>query len=74
VRGTGYKVAGCQAAADFVAEREGKLHILINNAGATWGGHFDDYPDSAWARVRGRGLLVHRLAETLLSHALMRAA
>ena len=42
---------GCQAAADFVAEREGKLHILVNNAGATWGGYFDEYPDSAWSRV-----------------------
>ena len=45
------EVEGCQAAADFVSARESKLHILINNAGATWGGNFDEYPDSAWQKV-----------------------
>ena len=25
--------------------------MLINNAGATWGASFDDYPDKAWERV-----------------------
>ena len=44
-------VEGCEAAAEYVSAREGKLHILVNNAGATWGGWFDEYPDSAWARV-----------------------
>ena len=27
------------------------MHYLINNAGATWGGKFDEYPDKAWERV-----------------------
>lgn len=27
------------------------LHILVNNAGKTWGGSVDDYPDKAWPGV-----------------------
>jgi NAD(P)-dependent dehydrogenase (short-subunit alcohol dehydrogenase family) len=29
----------------------GKLHVLVNNAGATWGADLDSYPDSAWSKV-----------------------
>ena len=38
----------------FVAafrQRETALHILINNAGATFGGSFETYPDAAWEKV-----------------------
>ncbi len=28
-----------------------KLHILVNNAGKTWGGPIDDFPDKAWPGV-----------------------
>jgi len=28
-----------------------KLHILVNNAGKTWGGAIDDFPDKAWPGV-----------------------
>jgi NAD(P)-dependent dehydrogenase (short-subunit alcohol dehydrogenase family) len=27
------------------------LHVLINNAGATWGADIDTYPDEAWTKV-----------------------
>jgi len=27
------------------------LHILVNNAGKTWGGKIDDFPDKAWPSV-----------------------
>lgn len=27
------------------------IHILINNAGATWGADIDSYPDAAWSKV-----------------------
>jgi NAD(P)-dependent dehydrogenase (short-subunit alcohol dehydrogenase family) len=27
------------------------LHLLVNNAGATWGAPVDEYPDSGWDRV-----------------------
>lgn len=34
-----------------VAEREERVHILVNNAGATWGAPLEDFPDSAWDKV-----------------------
>lgn len=43
--------AACKALAAKLAEREEKLHILVNNAGATWGGTFEDFPDSAWTKI-----------------------
>jgi NAD(P)-dependent dehydrogenase (short-subunit alcohol dehydrogenase family) len=43
--------AGVEALAAAVAEREPEIHLLVNNAGATWGAPIDDYPDSAWDKV-----------------------
>jgi NAD(P)-dependent dehydrogenase (short-subunit alcohol dehydrogenase family) len=43
--------AGAKALADALMELESKLPILINNAGATWGAPFDEFPDKAWDRV-----------------------
>ena len=34
-----------------VAGREERLHILVNNAGATWGEPIETFPDSAWDKV-----------------------
>ncbi|MFT4656061.1 MAG: NAD(P)-dependent dehydrogenase (short-subunit alcohol dehydrogenase family) [Candidatus Aldehydirespiratoraceae bacterium] len=34
-----------------LGESEGKLHVLVNNAGAAWGGPLESYPDSAWDKV-----------------------
>ena len=31
--------------------REEKLHILVNNAGATWGGSIDAFPEAGWDKV-----------------------
>ena len=42
---------GCRAFAAAVAEREAQLHILVNNAGATWGAPLEEYPDAAWDKV-----------------------
>ena len=42
---------GCRALADALAEREEKLHILVNNAGATWGGDFDTYSDKGFSKI-----------------------
>lgn len=36
-----------------IQSSEDKLHILVNNAGATWGAPMKDYPDSAWDKVLG---------------------
>ncbi len=32
-------------------EQLGACHILVNNAGKTWGGPIDSFPDKAWASV-----------------------
>jgi len=42
--------AGCQELAARVGE-VGALHILVNNAGATWGEPLDTFPESAWDKV-----------------------
>jgi NAD(P)-dependent dehydrogenase (short-subunit alcohol dehydrogenase family) len=41
----------CRTLAGQVAEREPALHILVNNAGATWGAPLDDFDEAAWNRV-----------------------
>lgn len=42
----------CRRLADEIIEREhGRLDILINNAGATWGAPLDQFDDAAWDRV-----------------------
>jgi NAD(P)-dependent dehydrogenase (short-subunit alcohol dehydrogenase family) len=43
--------AECLRLASEVSSREEKVHILVNNAGATWGAPIDDYNDAAWDRV-----------------------
>ena len=41
----------CVRLAAEVAEREDAVHVLVNNAGATWGEPFDTFPASAWDKV-----------------------
>ena len=43
--------AGCNALADEIVAREGKLDVLVNNAGANWGEPLETFPDSAWDKV-----------------------
>src|SRR5581483_2764305 len=43
--------AGCRALADAIAQREERLHILVNNAGANWGAPLADYPDAGFDKV-----------------------
>jgi NAD(P)-dependent dehydrogenase (short-subunit alcohol dehydrogenase family) len=42
--------AGCTALASEVRTVESALHVLVNNAGATWGAPLEEFPDAAWAR------------------------
>ncbi len=42
---------GCRALAAAVAEREEAVHLLVNNAGATWGAPLEEYPDSAFDKL-----------------------
>ncbi len=41
----------CRRLAEFVGQRESTLHVLVNNAGATWGEPFEQFPESGWDRV-----------------------
>ncbi|MGQ0823908.1 MAG: SDR family oxidoreductase [Actinomycetota bacterium] len=43
--------AECERLAHEIAAREDKLHILVNNAGATWGAPLAEYPASAWDKL-----------------------
>jgi NAD(P)-dependent dehydrogenase (short-subunit alcohol dehydrogenase family) len=43
--------AECRRLATAIADREGALHILVNNAGANWGAPLEEYPDSAWDKI-----------------------
>ena len=49
--GTVATEAGVMALAEEVRRRTGELHILVNNAGLTWGSPFDKFPWKAWERV-----------------------
>lgn len=44
-------IAGCEALASALGEREDKLHILVNNAGLTWSLPVDEFTEKAWDRV-----------------------
>lgn len=44
---------GVLALADEVRKRTDRLHILINNAGISWGADLADFPYAAWAKVLG---------------------
>jgi NAD(P)-dependent dehydrogenase (short-subunit alcohol dehydrogenase family) len=61
---------GATQLAAAVAEREPEVHILVNNAGASWGEPFDDYAVEGFDKVmdlnvRGVFLLTQALAPQL---------
>lgn len=41
----------CRTLIEAVGAREDALHILVNNAGATWGAPFDTFPGAAFDKV-----------------------
>ena len=43
--------AGCRAAAAALGAHVGRLDILVNNSGISWGAPFDEFPEAAWDRV-----------------------
>jgi NAD(P)-dependent dehydrogenase (short-subunit alcohol dehydrogenase family) len=43
--------AECVRLAAEVGAREDEVHILVNNAGATWGEPLESFPESAWDKV-----------------------
>jgi len=44
-------LAGVRQLVEVVSEREDRLHVLVNNAGITWGAPLKGYPDDAFDRV-----------------------
>jgi len=42
---------GIKAFAETLQAKEDQIHILVNNAGASWGASIDDYPESGWDKV-----------------------
>lgn len=45
------KESECQRLAGQLADREPRLDVLVNNAGATWGAPMDEYGEAAFERV-----------------------
>lgn len=43
--------AGVAALVAEVRARTGRLDVLVNNAGATWGAEYGSFPHAAWAKV-----------------------
>ena len=41
----------CLRLAAEVGQRERSLHVLVNNAGATWGAPLEEFPAAAWDKV-----------------------
>ncbi|KAG0070391.1 hypothetical protein BGZ90_012668, partial [Linnemannia elongata] len=39
-----------------LTKRESKVHVLVNNAGATWGAPLETYPDAAFEKVMNLNL------------------
>lgn len=44
-------VQGCDALVEAVTARHGRVHLLVNNAGAAWGAPLAEYPPAAWDKV-----------------------
>ncbi|WP_434743441.1 glucose 1-dehydrogenase [Micromonospora sp. SH-82] len=59
--------AGAQQLAAAVRERVGRLDVLVNNAGATWGASLEEYPESAFDKLWAINVkAVFRLTTALL--------
>ena len=42
---------GVRHLAGEVSAREKRLHVLVNNAGATWGAPLEEFPESGWEKI-----------------------
>ena len=59
-----------EALASALGERESRLDVLVNNAGATWGAPLDDFPEAGWDKVmdtnvKGPFFLIQKLLPLL---------
>lgn len=64
---------GCTALAAAISEITDTVHILVNNAGATWGAPLEEYPSDGWDKVMNTNVRgVFQLTQALMPH--LRAA
>ncbi|KAK4055315.1 hypothetical protein OIV83_000598 [Microbotryomycetes sp. JL201] len=42
---------GCDQLAEEIKKKTSVLHILVNNAGRTWGAPYDNFPEAGWRSV-----------------------
>jgi len=45
------EMTGVESLAKALSERESKLHILVNNAGVSWGEPIETFPENGWDKV-----------------------
>lgn len=45
------KLSEVERVCELIEARERALHIVVNNAGATWGGSVDEFPEKGWDKV-----------------------
>lgn len=63
-------VEGVAAFADAIKAQESEVHILVNNAGATWGAELEEFPENGWDKtmdlnVKSMFFLTQKLVGTL---------
>ena len=44
-------IEGVEAFSDAIKAHEQQVHILVNNAGASWGAPIDEYAEAGWDKV-----------------------
>jgi NAD(P)-dependent dehydrogenase (short-subunit alcohol dehydrogenase family) len=44
-------LAGVETLVKAVSARESKVHVLVNNAGATWGAPLEEFPDAGFDKI-----------------------
>lgn len=58
---------GCTALASAITDRSDMVHILVNNAGASWGAPIEEYPSDGWDKVMNTNVRgVFQLSQALL--------
>lgn len=58
---------------DFTLEKFGKIDILVNNSGATWGAPTEDYPLEGWKKVIDVNVTGTFLCSQLIGKAMIKA-